>query len=126
MLFEALLTHDEPDAWHEVADSSWRFSTEMAHAGTYPALDPARSGTAGAPAHEDARTRWAAGGAWATRLEMYLSQPFEVAEYYTGLPGNHVPAPTALAALTALLAGAADHLDPEALKFKGALSEATS
>jgi F-type H+-transporting ATPase subunit beta len=123
VLFEALLTGDDPDAWHEVADSAWRFSTEMARAGAYPALDPARSHTVGAPAHEDARARWAAGGAWATRLEMYLSQPFEVAEYFTGIPGNHVPAATARADLSALLAGAADHLDPEALRFKGALDE---
>ena len=122
VLFEALLTDDEPDAWHGVADSTWRFSTEMAMAGTYPALDPARSHTVGAPERAEARARWAEGGEWATRLEMYLSQPFEVAEYYTGLPGTHVPASTAHADLTALLAGADDDIEPEAMRSEGALN----
>ncbi len=125
VLFEALLTREEEDeSWHALADTTWRFSSEMARAGSYPALDPARSHARGDHAQDAARARWSEGGAWARLLEMYLTQPFEVAEYFTGLPGNHVPAETARSDLEALMRGDADHLEPEALRFKGPLSDA--
>ncbi len=122
ILFEALESMATPtERWHTHADVTWRFSTELARDGVYPALDPAR--THGPGALPQARTLAAERPAL---LSMYLSQPYEIAEYYTGLPGSHVPAEVVRQDLDRLLTGDLDDLDPEALRFKGSLAQVTA
>jgi F-type H+-transporting ATPase subunit beta len=58
------------------------------------------------------------------RLEAFLTQPFYVAEPFTGRPGVWVPLPETLDGVRRILDGAADELDPEALTFVGALPAA--
>jgi F-type H+-transporting ATPase subunit beta len=55
------------------------------------------------------------------RLEAFLTQPFYMAEPFTGRPGVWVPLPEALDGVRRILDGAADELDSEALTFIGAL-----
>jgi F-type H+-transporting ATPase subunit beta len=58
------------------------------------------------------------------RLEAFLTQPFYMAEPFTGRPGVWVPLPETLDGVRRILDGAADDLDPEALTFIGALPAA--
>ena len=53
------------------------------------------------------------------RLEAYLSQPFFVAEPYTGKPGAWVPLQDALEDVKRILDGGADHMTVDELKFAG-------
>jgi F-type H+-transporting ATPase subunit beta len=58
------------------------------------------------------------------RLEAFLTQPFYMAEPYTGRPGVWVPLPETLDGVRRVLDGAADEIAPEALMFGGALPAA--
>jgi F-type H+-transporting ATPase subunit beta len=55
------------------------------------------------------------------RLEAFLTQPFFMAEPFTGRPGVWVPLPETLDGVRRILEGAADEVEPEALTFIGAL-----
>jgi F-type H+-transporting ATPase subunit beta len=55
------------------------------------------------------------------RLEAFLTQPFYIAEPFTGRPGVWVPLPETLDGVRRILDGAADDLEPEALQYLGAL-----
>ncbi|EHQ59097.1 H+transporting two-sector ATPase alpha/beta subunit domain-containing protein [Paenibacillus dendritiformis C454] len=55
------------------------------------------------------------------RLEAYLTQPFHVAEAYTGRPGAEVGLHDMLQDVQAILNGSADHLPAESLLYIGRL-----
>lgn len=55
------------------------------------------------------------------RLEAYLTQPFHVAEAYTGRPGVAVSLHDMLQGVQAILNGSADHLPIESLNYIGRL-----
>lgn len=129
ILFEALLNGQQASPrWHQLADVVIRFSNALIQAGVYPALDPERCH--GAPSQEDAvctRVKQY----WATslpedprrqRLQMYLSQPFYTAEYFTGVPGEMVSRDQVFEDVQAILDGVVDDVPLEQLRFRGALS----
>lgn len=59
----------------------------------------------------------------ARRLQKFLSQPFHVAETFTGMPGVYVPLKDTLDGFEAILAGTYDHLPEAAFYMKGSLAD---
>ncbi len=59
----------------------------------------------------------------ARRLRNFLTQPFFVAETFTGMPGRNVPIADTVAGVEAILAGDMDHVSEERLFMIGALEE---
>jgi F-type H+-transporting ATPase subunit beta len=60
----------------------------------------------------------------ARKLQAFLSQPFFVAEEFTGIPAGHVSLAETLDGCEAIMAGHCDDLPVKALRFIGALDEA--
>jgi F-type H+-transporting ATPase subunit beta len=59
----------------------------------------------------------------ARKIQRFLSQPFHVAEQFTGTPGKYVPLKDTVKAFKALLAGEVDHLPEQAFYMVGGLDE---
>jgi F-type H+/Na+-transporting ATPase subunit beta len=55
------------------------------------------------------------------KLEAFLTQPFYVAEEFTGQKGEYVPADMTLAGVQKIIDGGADSLTPDQLKYTGKL-----
>jgi F-type H+/Na+-transporting ATPase subunit beta len=60
----------------------------------------------------------------ARRIQRFLSQPFFVAEQYTGIPGKYVPVEETIASFKALCDGEYDHLPEQAFLLVGGIEEA--
>ena len=60
----------------------------------------------------------------ARKIQRFLSQPFFVAEVFTGSPGKYVPLKETIAAFKAILAGEYDHLPEAAFYMVGTIEEA--
>ncbi len=60
----------------------------------------------------------------ARRIERFLSQPFLVAEVFTGKPGNITPLQDTIRSFEELCAGKWDHLPEEAFMYVGAIEDA--
>jgi F-type H+-transporting ATPase subunit beta len=60
----------------------------------------------------------------ARRIERFLSQPFFVAEEFTGRPGANVPLPETIRSFQELCAGKWDHLPEGAFMYVGTIEEA--
>jgi F-type H+-transporting ATPase subunit beta len=60
----------------------------------------------------------------ARRLQRFLSQPFFVAEQFTGIPGKYVPIDETIASFKALCEGEYDHLPEQAFLLVGGIEEA--
>lgn len=60
----------------------------------------------------------------ARKIQRFLSQPFFVAEVFTGAPGKYVSLKDNLAAFKAILAGEYDHLPEQAFYMVGGIEEA--
>jgi F-type H+-transporting ATPase subunit beta len=60
----------------------------------------------------------------ARKIERFLSQPFHVAEVFTGSPGKYVPLKDTIAGFKGLLAGDYDHLPEQAFYMVGTIEEA--
>jgi F-type H+/Na+-transporting ATPase subunit beta len=60
----------------------------------------------------------------ARRVLLFQSQPFFVAETFTGLPGEHVPVAETVRGFGELVAGLHDDVPEEAFRFVGALDQA--
>ncbi len=60
----------------------------------------------------------------ARKIERFLSQPFHVAEVFTGAPGKYVPLKDTIAGFTGLLAGDYDHIPEQAFYMVGSIDEA--
>ncbi|MDJ0877129.1 MAG: F0F1 ATP synthase subunit beta [Halieaceae bacterium] len=60
----------------------------------------------------------------ARKIERFLSQPFHVAEVFTGSPGKYVSLKDTIASFKGLLAGEYDHLPEQAFYMVGNIDEA--
>lgn len=60
----------------------------------------------------------------ARRIQRFLSQPFFVAEVFTGSPGKYVPLKDTIAGFKAILNGEYDHLPEQAFYMVGSIEEA--
>ena len=60
----------------------------------------------------------------ARRIERFLSQPFHVAEVFTGSPGKYVPLKETIRGFKMILAGELDHLPEQAFYMVGSVEEA--
>ncbi|MEX2420951.1 MAG: F0F1 ATP synthase subunit beta, partial [Actinomycetota bacterium] len=60
----------------------------------------------------------------ARRIQLFLSQPFFVAEQFTGIPGKYVPIGETITSFRAICEGEYDHLPEQAFLLVGAIEEA--
>ncbi|WP_439106520.1 F0F1 ATP synthase subunit beta [Congregibacter sp.] len=60
----------------------------------------------------------------ARKIERFLSQPFHVAEIFTGAPGKYVSLKDTISGFNAILAGEYDHLPEQAFYMVGSIDEA--
>ena len=60
----------------------------------------------------------------ARKIERFLSQPFHVAEIFTGSPGIYVPLKDTIAGFKGILAGEYDHLPEQAFYMVGSIEQA--
>jgi F-type H+-transporting ATPase subunit beta len=60
----------------------------------------------------------------ARRIQRFLSQPFHVAEQFTGIPGKYVPLESTIESFEGLVAGEYDHLPEQAFYMVGGIEEA--
>jgi F-type H+-transporting ATPase subunit beta len=60
----------------------------------------------------------------ARRIQRFLSQPFFVAEQFTGIPGKYVPIDETISSFKALCDGEYDHLPEQAFLLVGGIDEA--
>jgi len=60
----------------------------------------------------------------ARRIQRFLSQPFFVAEQFTGIPGRYVPLETTIESFERVVAGEFDHLPEQAFYMVGGIEEA--
>ena len=60
----------------------------------------------------------------ARKIQRFLSQPFFVAEQFTGIPGKYVPIDETIASFKGLCDGEYDHLPEQAFFLVGGIEEA--
>ncbi|MBH98906.1 MAG: F0F1 ATP synthase subunit beta [Rhodospirillaceae bacterium] len=60
----------------------------------------------------------------ARKIQRFLSQPFAVAETFTGTPGKYVPLKETVSGFKAIVAGEYDHLPEQAFYMVGSIEEA--
>ena len=60
----------------------------------------------------------------ARRIQRFLSQPFFVAEQFTGLPGKYVPIADTVRSFKEIVDGKYDHLPEQAFYMVGTIEEA--
>ena len=60
----------------------------------------------------------------ARKLQRFLSQPFFVAEVFTGAPGKYVTLKEAISGFKGIVAGEYDHLPEQAFYMVGTIEEA--
>ncbi len=60
----------------------------------------------------------------ARKIERFLSQPFHVAEIFTGSPGKYVPLKETIASFQGILSGEYDHMPEQAFYMVGSIEEA--
>jgi F-type H+/Na+-transporting ATPase subunit beta len=60
----------------------------------------------------------------ARRIQRFLSQPFFVAEQFTGIPGKYVPVDETISSFKAICEGEYDHLPEQAFLLVGGIEEA--
>jgi F-type H+-transporting ATPase subunit beta len=60
----------------------------------------------------------------ARKIERFLSQPFHVAEVFTGSPGVFVPVADTIRSFKAVVAGEYDHLPEAAFYMVGSIEDA--
>lgn len=59
----------------------------------------------------------------ARKIQRFFSQPFSVAEQFTGFPGKYVKIEDTIKGFKAILDGECDHIDESYFRFKGAIEE---
>lgn len=60
----------------------------------------------------------------ARKIQRFLSQPFHVAESFTGMPGKYVPLKETIKGFKAILNGECDHMPEQAFLMVGTIEEA--
>ncbi len=59
----------------------------------------------------------------ARKIQKFLSQPFHVAEQFTGIPGKYVPLAETIRSFKDIIAGNYDHIDEQFFYMKGTIDE---
>jgi F-type H+-transporting ATPase subunit beta len=59
----------------------------------------------------------------ARKIQMFLSQPFFVAEFFTGLPGKYVKLEDTLSGFEGICEGKYDHIPEQYFYMKGMIEE---
>jgi F-type H+-transporting ATPase subunit beta len=59
----------------------------------------------------------------ARRIQQFLSQPFSVAEQFTGMPGKFVPLKETVRSFKEIIEGKHDHLPEQAFKYQGSIDD---
>jgi F-type H+-transporting ATPase subunit beta len=59
----------------------------------------------------------------ARKVQKFLSQPFHVAEQFTGMPGTYVKAEDTVRSFKEIIEGKYDHIDENAFYMKGSIEE---
>jgi F-type H+-transporting ATPase subunit beta len=59
----------------------------------------------------------------ARKVQKFLSQPFHVAEQFTGIPGKYVPLKDTIRSFKTIVSGQLDHLPEQAFYMAGAIEE---
>ncbi|MGZ4150343.1 MAG: ATP synthase beta subunit C-terminal domain-containing protein, partial [Actinomycetota bacterium] len=62
----------------------------------------------------------------ARKIQRFLSQPFFVAEQFTGIPGKYVPIDETIASFKGICEGEYDHLPEQAFFLVGGIEEAVA
>jgi F-type H+-transporting ATPase subunit beta len=62
----------------------------------------------------------------ARKIQRFLSQPFHVAEVFTGIPGKFVPIDETVRSFRAVVNGEYDHLPESAFYMVGGIEEAVA
>ncbi len=62
----------------------------------------------------------------ARKIQRFLSQPFDVSEKFTGIPGSYVPLSETLRGFREIIEGKHDHLPESAFLFVGTIDEAVA
>ena len=60
----------------------------------------------------------------ARRIQLFLTQPFHVAEVFTGMPGKYVPVEETIRGFEMIVNGELDHLPEQAFYMVGTIDEA--
>ena len=60
----------------------------------------------------------------ARKIQRFLSQPFDVAQVFTGFPGVQVPLEETIKAFKGIVAGEYDHLPEQSFYMCGTIDEA--
>ena len=60
----------------------------------------------------------------ARKIQQFLTQPFHVAEVFTGSPGKYVSLKDTIAGFSGILKGDYDHLPEQAFYMVGSIEEA--
>ena len=144
------LTDPSPATTFAHLDATLVLSRQIAELGIYPAVDPldstsrqldplvvgeehytvARSVQATLQRYKELRDIIAILGmdelavARARKIQRFLSQPFFVAEVFTGAPGKYVSLKDTIAAFKAIVNGEYDHLPEQAFYMVGTIDEA--
>ena len=59
----------------------------------------------------------------ARKIQRFLSQPFHVAEQFTGIPGKYVPLADTIRSFKMIVDGELDHVPEQAFFLVGAIEE---
>jgi len=59
----------------------------------------------------------------ARRIQRFLSQPFHVAEQFTGIPGKYVKLEDTIESFERVVSGEFDHLPEQAFYMKGGIED---
>jgi len=128
------LTDPSPATTFAHLDATVVLSRNIAELGIYPAVDPLDSTSrqldplvVGAEHYDCARgvqnTLQRYKELRARKVQRYLSQPFFVAEVFTGSPGKYVSLKDTIAAFNGIVAGEYDHLPEQAFYMQGTIEE---
>ena len=60
----------------------------------------------------------------ARKIQRFLSQPFSVAEVFTGSPGKYVPLAETIRGFKMIVSGECDHLPEQSFYMVGSIDEA--
>ena len=115
------LTDPAPATTFAHLDATTVLSRKIAELGIYPAVDPLDS-TSRILTADILEDKSAVGRA--RRVQRFLSQPFHVAEQFTGLKGVLVDIKETIKGFNMIMDGELDHLPESAFNLKGTIEEA--
>src|SRR6187200_421771 len=114
------ITDPAPHTAFAHLDATTVLSRDIASLGIYPAVDPLDSTSRILDARYVGQDHYDT----ARRIQLFLSQPFFVAEQFTGIPGKYVPIDETIASFKALCDGEYDELPEQAFFLVGGIEEA--